>query len=67
MSDGRVTVYDLTTGATLLRWSVDAREMVAAGGYSFTAPAVDPVAAIAESDDIEPEAAHTSRVRKGRR
>jgi hypothetical protein len=36
----QVAVYDVITGATLLRWSVDAREMVRTGAYSFDSPVV---------------------------
>ncbi len=45
----KVAIYDVTTGAMLLRWSVDARACVASGSYSYEppvlAPAEDAVAA----------------------
>jgi hypothetical protein len=61
----KVEVFDCATGASLLRWPVDARELVASGAYAFTPPA--PVAAEpAPAADDEPEAHYTSRSRKRR-
>jgi hypothetical protein len=60
----KVAVYDLSTGATLLRWPVDARVMVASGAFSYEAPAVDDAPAPPGPVVDEPEAAHTSRARR---
>ena len=42
MHPALVPVYDVETGATLLRFPIDARELVASGGYSYTAPVLAP-------------------------
>lgn len=38
-SDGRLFVFDITTGEKLERWPVDAQELVRTGHYSFIPPA----------------------------
>lgn len=51
---GKVVLYDRISGQRLERWPVDARELLATGGYTTdpTDPAIDaasvPVASVAE-------------------
>jgi hypothetical protein len=60
----KVAVYDLSTGAMLLRWPVDARGLVASGAYAYEAPAVPESAPETVVVVEEPEAAHTSRAKR---
>ena len=53
MHPAMLEVFDVETGATLLRFPVDAREMVATGQYSLTAPVLMPANAIEDGDTIE--------------
>jgi len=35
---GKVTVYDVSTGAALERWPVDARVLIASGAFAWSPP-----------------------------
>lgn len=46
----QVPVYDRASGAMLLRWPIDAREMVRSGEYSMTPPEPAPVAEVPQDE-----------------
>lgn len=49
-------VYDKATGARLLRFPIDAKEMVASGAYSYEPVTVAPEASEPEADaPVEPD------------
>jgi hypothetical protein len=43
--DGKVTVYDVATGAALQRWPVDARDLIASGAFAWSPPNDNPATA----------------------
>ncbi len=49
-----VAVYDVATGEEILRYAVDARELVASGGYTYDSLAVFDAVAEAK-DDVKDE------------
>jgi len=61
---GKVTVYDVQTGAALERWPVDARVLIAAGTHAVAAPGSDTPespewAKRIGEPDAPPDVAHT--------
>lgn len=72
---GKVTLFDRITGQRLERWPVDARELLATGGYTTdpTMPAIDadsvPVASVVEPslpDVVVPAPGPTPQARRRR-
>lgn len=52
LETGKVVVYDRATGQRLERWPVDARELLATGG--FTAAPSDPEALVPHAAPVSP-------------
>jgi len=68
---GRVTLYDRTTGHRLERWPVDARELLATGGFttdpsSLATAAPVPVPSVVESPAPDVAAPTPKRRRRGK-
>lgn len=57
---GRVTLYDRISGQRLERWPVDARELLATGGYTtdpnMTALVADSVPVTSVAEPLSPDA-----------
>lgn len=65
--DGKVKAYNLQTGQAIELWPIDARELVARGGWSLAVPP-PPVHADPSNDQgaPEPEAKSSASGRRGR-